>query len=325
MTSGPLSDGQLIEALTGVDQGLVIVNNRRHARELFAMMRDCKLLGARHLTTAMTARHRQIVLAAIRDDLKHNRPVRLVATSLIEAGVDISFKAVWRAWAGLDQIVQAAGRCNRNNELGPEGGRLTIFAPEEKEGRAIPRELKPNIEAAQRVLRDGADPLAPETVSAYFDDLLWTKQDGGHWRQLDNVKVGERELRGIMKAIDETKHGLNFPFADIAQAFRFIEETMVPVIIPASIHAMGGVADALLNSIPHLPSLGGVLRELQRHVVQIPRQARQALIETGSASTIAPDKFGEQFVKLTNAALYTDDAGFDWSNPTFRTVESLIT
>ena len=324
VTSGPLSDGQLIEALAGVDQGLVIVNNRRHARELFAVMAKQKLEGARHLTTSMTAKHRQTVLAAIRNDLDNKRPVRLVATSLIEAGVDISFKAVWRAWAGLDQIVQAAGRCNRNNELGPEGGRLTIFAPEEKEGRAIPRELTPNIEAAQRVLRDGADPLAPETVSAYFAELLWSNQDGGHWRQLDNVKVGERELRGIMKAIDETKHRLNFPFADIAQAFRLIEETMVPVIIPASIHAMGGVADALLNSIPHVPLLGGVLRELQRHVVQIPRQARQALIDAGSASTIAPDKLGEQFVVLSNKDLYSDHAGLDWDNPTFRKVESLM-
>ena len=65
------------------------------------------------------------------------------------------------------------------------------------------------------------------------------------------MEVGERGLRGIMKAIDETKHGLNFPFADIAQAFRLIKETMAPAIIPASIHAEAGVADSLLKSIPH--------------------------------------------------------------------------
>ena len=319
-----LSDAQLVEALSGVKQGLVIVNNRRHARELFADLHKTAVTGARHLTTAMTAAHRQHVLGEIRDDLTAGRAVRLVSTSLIEAGVDISFKAVWRAWAGLDQIVQAAGRCNRNGELGPDGGLLTIFAPEDKEGRGVPGELKQNAETAKRVLRDGLDPLSPEAVAAYFRELLWTKDDGGHWRQLDNVKVGESEIAGIIKAIDDNKRGLTFPFADIAQAFRMIDETMVPVIIPASVNPIAGVAKGVLDSIPWVKSTGGVARDLQRHIVQDPRRARQALIDVGSATVISPDTLGDQFVVLSNADLYDDDAGLDWSNPVYRTAESLM-
>lgn len=134
-----LSDDDLATAITDVDQGLIIVNNRRHARDLFEKLRKGGIAGACHLTTAMTAAHRQHALARIREDLRTCKPVRLVSTSLIEAGVDISFEAVWRAIAGLDQIVQAAGRCNRNGELGPGGGCLTIFEPEPVEGHAMPR------------------------------------------------------------------------------------------------------------------------------------------------------------------------------------------
>jgi CRISPR-associated endonuclease/helicase Cas3 len=114
-----MSDEALVQTVGVTAQGLVIVNNRRHARELFDAMRKAGLEGARHLTTAMTAAHRQHALSVIRAELELKRPVRLVSTSLIEAGVDISFATVWRASAGLDQIVQAAGRCNRNCELGP--------------------------------------------------------------------------------------------------------------------------------------------------------------------------------------------------------------
>jgi len=320
----PLSDAQLVAALTSVGQGLVIVNNRRHARELFKDVDDAGIEGRRHLTTAMTAAHRQHGLAEIRSDLKAQKPVRLVSTSLIEAGVDVSFASVWRAWAGLDQIVQAAGRCNRNGELGPDGGRLVVFEPEAKEGRSPPRELVQNADTARRILRDHADILSPEAVAAYFRELLWAKDDGGHFRQLDAVKVGEREIAGIVKALEDGKHKLNFPFADIAQAFRMIDETMVPVIIPASAHAVAGAPQELLDRIPHVTSTGGIARDLQRHIVQVPRRARQALVDAAAAHAIARERLGDQFVVLDNPDLYSDACGLDWDNPTFRRAEALM-
>ena len=316
--AGILDDAALVEALAGVPQGLVIVNSRRHARDVFDAMRVAGLDGARHLTTAMTAAHRQYALDRIREDLRNNRPVRLVSTSLIEAGVDVSFAAVWRATAGLDQIVQAAGRCNRNGELGPLGGRLVIFEPEEKDGRQAPAELKQNAEATRRVLAVVDDPLSPAAVEAYFQELLWCRDDAGRWEALDDVIVGELGQRGIMRAIRDDGLRANFRFADIAAAFRMIEQTMMPVIIPASIDPIAGVDDELLKSIPHVEGIGGVLRKLQRHVVQIPRRARDALIKATSASVIAQDKYAEQFVQLTNNSLYTTDAGLTWDDPTYR-------
>lgn len=321
-----LSDGQLIQQFAEVDQGLIIVNNRRHARELFDKLDKTGLPGARHLTTAMTAAHRQAVLADIRLDLTSERPVRLVSTSLIEAGVDISFKAVWRAWAGLDQIAQAAGRCNRNGELGIDGGRLTIFEPEQVEGRKPPRELELNADIAMRVLGRNAemDPLSPEAVTAYFAELLWTKDDGHHIAALDAKKVGERKIQGIMNATRESAHGLNFCFADIAQAFQIIEDVMVPVIIPASIKAHDRDPDAVMRTLDYARSAGGIARAVQRHIVQIPQQARSKLVASGAAVVVRPNVFGDQFVRLINGDIYTTVAGLDWDNPTFRSIEGGI-
>ncbi|MFN3868628.1 MAG: CRISPR-associated helicase Cas3' [Hyphomicrobiaceae bacterium] len=317
---GQLTDSELVEAISATSQGLVIVNNRRHARELFALMQAADLPGGCHLSTAMTAAHRQHAMKHIRANLAAKRPVQLVATSLIEAGVDISFAAVWRAAAGLDQIVQAAGRCNRNGELGQLGGRLTIFDPEAKEGRGIPTELVQSAEATARVLARGLDPLSPEAVQAYFEELLWCRSDDGKWTALDDVQVGERGVRGIMSAIAEDAPRMNFGFADIAAAFRMIDQTMVPVIIPASIDPLAGIADDVLERIAHVDKIGGIMRDLQRHIVQVPRRARDRLIEAGSASAIAAEKYAEQFVRLTNRDLYTAAAGLAWDDPTYRGV-----
>jgi CRISPR-associated endonuclease/helicase Cas3 len=112
---GPTDDGVVASGFAAQPQMMCIVNSRAHAYDLFQRIRA--LDGAVHLTTLMCPRHRRAVLDRVRQQLRDGEPVRLVATSLIEAGVDIDFPEVWRAMAGLDQIAQAAGRCNREGKL----------------------------------------------------------------------------------------------------------------------------------------------------------------------------------------------------------------
>lgn len=123
---GTLDDAALTALLREREQVLCIVNNRRHARAVYQSLAD--LPGARHLTTLMCAKHRSEVLAEIRGMLRRGEPCRLAATSLIEAGVDVSFPRVFRAEAGLDSVAQAAGRCNRNGEWAVEDSEVLIFA-----------------------------------------------------------------------------------------------------------------------------------------------------------------------------------------------------
>lgn len=116
--------------LSAEDCVLAIVNTRKAARELQRLMPE----GTLHLSALMCGAHRKDVIAHIKERLKakregrDTRPLRVVSTQLVEAGVDIDFPVVYRALAGLDSIAQAAGRCNREGRM--QGlGRVVVFVP----------------------------------------------------------------------------------------------------------------------------------------------------------------------------------------------------
>ena len=103
---GTQTDADLLAKLAEHPQMLVIVNNRRHARSLYDQAKHFD--GTFYLTTLMCAKHRSQKLDEIRGRLKKGKPCRVIATSLIEAGVDVDFLLVMRAEAGLDSVAQAA-------------------------------------------------------------------------------------------------------------------------------------------------------------------------------------------------------------------------
>jgi CRISPR-associated endonuclease/helicase Cas3 len=318
----PLGDNDLTQRLADAPSALCIVNNRRHARELTAKLRE-KLGEERakeevfHLSTCMCAAHRRKVLAAVKQRLKDKLPTRVVATSLVEAGVDFSFPVVYRAMAGLESVAQAAGRCNRNNELAPDKGQVFVFDPAPDENHKPPRELKQFAEIGKAVLDAHPDPLSPAALTAYFTELYWER---GH-DQLDALEIGDGgdKINGVLAALGKYRKGHNYPFADIGQAFCLIDSPMVPVIIPFDRGRVDEIIAALRN--PDTKHVGGLARRLQPFVVQIPRKARGELLKTGAATAIRAD-FGDQFIMLTNQDLYRPDIGLDWSDPTFRSIES---
>ena len=205
---GDTTDATIVARFTEAPRMLCIVNSRAHARTLFDQIAD--LPGAAHLTTLMCPAHRRTVLAELREQLKVQAPVRLVATSLIEAGVDISFPEVWRAMAGVDSIAQAAGRCNREGELLPTLGRVVVFSPADA---TTPRAFLAAQQAANTILRDHADPLSLEAVRAFFGQLYFHKGT----EALDAARIGDFPGHGVLPALRETGQGLRFPFASIAR------------------------------------------------------------------------------------------------------------
>ena len=95
------------------DSLLVICNKKSEAAYLLENTR-APAYQSFHLSAAMCVQHRRDVLAALQRALAEKEKVLCIATQVMEAGMDISFDAVLRFTAGMDNIVQAAGRCNRN-------------------------------------------------------------------------------------------------------------------------------------------------------------------------------------------------------------------
>ena len=99
---GLLPPEALADRMAGENQTLCVVNSRKLAQKVFAMLPE---EGRFHLSTAMTAMHRTAVLEEVRRRLIDGEPCRVVSTSLIEAGVDVDFPSVYRELAGLDSII----------------------------------------------------------------------------------------------------------------------------------------------------------------------------------------------------------------------------
>lgn len=125
---GILSLSEVADYICERKQILCIVNTRARSGKLFDLIKNEP--GARHLSALMCPVHRSQILREIKDNLKQGEPCRLISTQLIEAGVDISFPEVIREYSGLDSIVQAAGRCNREGENAGLG-KVSVFMPEE--------------------------------------------------------------------------------------------------------------------------------------------------------------------------------------------------
>ena len=300
---GTQTDADLLAKLAEHPQMLVIVNNRRHARSLYDQAKH--LEGTFHLTTLMCAKHRSQKLDEIRGRLKNGKPCRVIATSLIEAGVDVDFPLVMRAEAGLDSVAQAAGRCNREGKRPSENSFVWIFAPEEQ------WKAPPELAAQAAVMRLTAD--------SFSDDLLSTQAVAAYFAELYQLKGSELDNKKILKMHNDTGQSLDFPFQTIADKFRMIESHMQPLIIPFDVEA-----ENLISSLHHADHIGGLLRKLQPYTVQIPEKALAALYKAGRIEPINEKNFGKQFYTLIGLDLYDEVAGLSWEDTEFLKGESLV-
>ena len=299
---GTLSDSKLAEHLWEAPQALCIVNTRRHARELFELVREAE--GAVHLTTAMCAVHRRKILEEVRESLADGRSLRLVATSLVEAGVDLDFPVVWRAEAGLESVVQAAGRCNREGRS--DSGDVFVFRPAEAPGRRPPPDVAKLADTARGLFRRHADPLTLEAIREYFQEVYWIEGEN-----LDAPRILDR--------LNERSGGLDFPFESVAADFRLIDDPMDPVVV-----RFDERAGKLVRALEHAERPGSLARKLQPYTVSIPKSARLSLTAAGAIVPIRSEIFGEQFLLLVNEYLYRPDTGLNWSDPEFLRIEGLI-
>ena len=301
---GAMDDAALVDALGCSPQALVVVNSRGHALALYRAAEAAGLEGLVHLSTRRCAVDRRGTIADVRGRLGRGMPCRVISTSLIEAGVDVDFPLVWRAKAGLDQVVQAAGRCNREGRRAAEDSIVTVFdAPD----WPPPAEIASLIGDAERMIAAHGDLLGTQAMEAYFREVFWRMGD-----RLDGKRILPRLTGG--------RQGSDFAFRSVAEDFRMIESGMAPVIVPFDATARKALED-LKN--PRIPS-GALARALQGYVVQVPPRARESLVRNGRVTFAAPGLRVDQFAELTDMRLYNAEAGLVWEDSDAIPIEDLI-
>ncbi len=228
------------------EQGaLCVVNTRQDARDLYAALNALKPGDTFHLSTWMCPAHRRDVITQIRERLKAHIPTYVVSTSLIEAGVDLDFPAVFRALAGLDSLAQAAGRCNREGKLkNPDGslahGQVYLF---EEPKPCVMGTLRKAIFAAG-LLPEGLDeaPHHPAAFTAFFKEYFNGLNDRGEnlLTKLHNPRnLRFREVSELFRMIPD--EGEETVFVPYGNAKDILEEAIEKGLTKERLRALRGV------------------------------------------------------------------------------------
>jgi CRISPR-associated endonuclease/helicase Cas3 len=302
--------GEVAAEMRLQEQVLCVVNTRRHAFTLWQMLRgelgEESQISLFHLSSAMCAEHRLDVIGemhnpregSIRWRLKEGLPCRVVSTQLIEAGVDLDFPVLYRALGPLDSIVQAAGRCNRENDLRDEEGRpalgrVVVFVPEED---AVPGGVYKTAteETANLLHRTDREALAtdPNIFADYFSRIYGNVAT-------DHVKAGETTIQDDRANLD---------FRSAARKAKVIEDSGVAVIAP-----YGDAPDIIKKlrgrrGCEDRPRFNrDDLRSLQRFIVNVRRKDFEQLQRMGQLKPLLPNSRLE--LQVLDEASYEDDLG----------------
>lgn len=280
---GLYSEDRLIEALKGEPQVLCILNSRKRVQKLYEALKGP---GTFHLSTLMYPEHRKRVLEEIRTRLIQGRVCRLISTSLVEAGVDFDFPAVFRELAGIDSIIQAAGRCNREGKRKKEESRTVVFTLEKTEGMDNPSELKLPLKTAAQIVEKYQDISSMEAISEYFSRLYEFKGDG-----LDSKDIVGRLEQGVKNQL--------FPFESVAKDFRLIESDTRSILI-----GVEPEASEIAGRIRRGEHSRQLVREAGRFCVNVYERDFENFIGAGM---LEPLDAG--FYLLRNGQQYTEEMG----------------
>ena len=278
---GTVSEEKLADRLSEQASALCIVNTKKRVQSLYQRLKG---EGVFHLSTSMYPKHRRRVLQQIRQRLADGGNCVLISTSLVEAGVDLYFQRVYRELAGVDSIIQAAGRCNREGKRTKEESCVSVFRFED--GGIVPQQRQ-QIDVTKALLADGVDIASQEGIEKYFAGLYHLRGES-----LDKKKILE-DFRNC-----------RYDFARAASDFRLIEERTTTLMIPIE-----DEAKELLEQFKRKGYTKTGMRKAQRYCVQIYEKEWKILYGAGMIRPVSEDL--EDFWELTDETQYTEEMGLN--------------
>ena len=230
--------------LEETDSLLVVCNKKQQADKLYQFLKNS---SARcfYLSASMCVAHRRATIDALREALDTlDEKVVCVSTQVIEAGVDISFQTVIRLAAGMDNVVQAAGRCNRNGENKDTVALVYLiecldeklkFLKDIELGKMTTCELKNAFEKDARPF--DCDLMSDKAINHYYKKLYakHTKEDENYPVKIEDKKTtifSLLSINGMYAGGDNGKdYLLNQAFKTAGYKFEVYDQPTIDVVV----------------------------------------------------------------------------------------------
>lgn len=267
---------------------LIVVNTKKTAAELYNLVQGEKY----HLSANMTPAHRSRVIEVVRNKLENGEPITVVSTSLVEAGVDLDFNTVFRQLSGLDSILQAGGRCNREGK--DAKGYVYVFDIDETYRKGS--DLAMRINKTKGLLEKYQDITSYDCIKEYYDGIF----DFNQSRIAENsiAKYNEQsnsfDRQGLMSPY-------SIPFRSYAMQFEYISaDTISLVIDDPNDQTCHKLVETLRNGDM------SVRRALQKYSVSVYMNVFKDLYSQG----VLKDHGTGIFI-LENQSYYNNETGLD--------------
>ena len=316
---------------------LVICNTKAQAKNLYTRLQEladamgCDIF---HLSTAMCQKHRMEELEGLKSNLvklQQTAPGKgdtkrciCISTQLIEAGVDISFECVVRILAGVDNLAQVAGRCNRSNEYGKTGKVYLIHLKDEN--LSMLREIKNAQNSTRRVIEDlnnmekeitareetvTENSLIGEWATRQFYRYLFQEtgsevkypiSDCGTTFYLADLLFN---YNGSAENEENRKYILHQPLKTIGREFKVFEEDTIDIIVP---YKEGKYWIERLKEMQKerfdIEKFGDIIQEIKKYTVSIYEWQRRKLDQAGMLERIFDDR-----ILVLDGQAYDDKLG----------------
>lgn len=286
---GDITRENLLERLKKEENALCIVNTKRLAQEIY---KELKGDGVFHLSTSMYPKHRKRVLKNVKRRLNSGEKCILISTSLVEAGVDLDFHSVYRQIAGIDSMIQAAGRCNREGKRDKSESMVYIF---DFLGTQIMNKQQMQIDTAKGILKDYENIAEADAIEDYFLRLYHYQGTG-----LDK--------KNIMSEFQN----MEYNFAKVGKEFRLIEQEMKMIYITKDPEA-----EELLQEIKIKGMSKERMRKAGQYCVQVYDDEKKEnsffnrLYGMGMLREISEDM--QDMYELVKLEQYSEEYGLDFS------------
>lgn len=274
---------------------LLVCNTKNEAAGMFNLLcSKLKDVKAFHISAGMCTAHRKETIKEMQEALENKQQkVLCVSTQVIEAGVDVSFARVIRLLAGMDNIVQATGRENRNREFdGLAPGYIVRLKGEFLKGLSEIEDAK--NAAADLLVKYKNNPqiydddlMSAKAINEYYECLYGNVNDGYHDFYIESVRDSILNLMSCNENVDSgkipeyNKYFMHQALKTAGGLFTVFDESSIDIIVPYN-RGIEIIQEVFAIGDKDYGKLKAVLNEAKLYTVSLFKYQKIKLEEQGA-------------------------------------------